>query len=227
MSVATVRRRACAVLCDNPLVVARRLLVIVVPLLIVAVTAGALLARYLNPLSPQPTLTSGTWLPAGRDLAPAELVDQDGKPFTLQQLRGAPHLLFFGFTHCPDVCPTTLALLAQLKRGNVLPDLRIVFVSVDPQRDAPSSLKGYVDAFGADITGLTGTQAELDKLMRSVGAIAMRRDLPVGDYSMDHSTTVYLLDSQARIAAVFTPPLTLPALNSDLRVAAESLKGRL
>jgi protein SCO1/2 len=220
-----VRRRGVAALCDNLRVVARRLLVMIVPLLIVAATAGALLARYLHPESAPPALTSGTWLPAGRDIAPVELLDQDARPFTPQQLRGHPSLLFFGFTHCPDVCPTTLALLAGLTRSNALPGLQTVFVTVDPQRDDPASMKRYVAAFGANLTGVTGPAAQLERLMKSVGVASLRRDLPGGDYTMDHSATLFLLDSQARIAAIFTPPLTLPALQTDLRLAAAALVG--
>jgi protein SCO1/2 len=202
-------------------VVARRLLVIFVPLLIVAAAAGAMLARHLHPEAVATPLRSGTWLPAGRDLAAVSLLDQDGRPFTPQHLRGRPSLLFFGFTHCPDVCPTTLALLAQLMHAGALPGVQTVFVSVDPQRDDPASMKRYVSAFGADLTGVTGEPAQLERLMKSMGVASLRRDLPGGDYTMDHSATVFLLDPQARIAAIFTPPLSLAALAADLRIAAE------
>lgn len=217
------RRRGAAALCDNLCVLARRLLVIIVPLLIVAAAAGALLARYLYPESPQPALTSGTWLPAGRDIAAVTLLDQDGRTFTPQQLRGHPSLLFFGFTHCPDICPATLALLAALARSNTLPALQTVFITVDPQRDDPASMKRYVTAFGANLTGVTGTSAQLERLMKSVGVASLRRELPGGDYTVDHSATLFLLDSQARIAAIFTPPLSLPALQTDLRLASAAL----
>ncbi len=180
---------------------------------LVAIIAGALLARLLGSAVP---LVSGTWLPRARPLAEFHLQDVSGAPFTRDNLRGHPTLLFFGFTNCPDVCPTTLAMLAQLQRQPPLPDTRVVFVSIDPGRDTAALLQVYLDAFSKDFIGLRGDQAGLAPLLKSLNAIAVRESLPNGGYTMDHSATLYLLDRDARLVAVFSPPFSASALATDL-----------
>jgi protein SCO1 len=185
-----------------------------------AALAGAWLARSLDrPL----VLTSGTWLPEARSLAPLQLTDQRGRPFDNASLRGHPSLVFFGFTHCPDVCPTTLAMLARVLRATPLPGLRLVFVSVDPQRDTPPVIATYLHAFSADFIGVTGAAPALEPLYRSLSVAAQRVDLPDGGYTMDHSANIYLLDPQGRFVAVFTPPFAAAGIAADLR----SVQGRL
>lgn len=191
-------------------------------LALAAALAGALVARQLS--RPSVTMTSGTWLPEPRPLRPFELTDQDGSAFDLARLRGSPSLLFFGFTHCPDVCPTTLALLAQLDRDAPVPGLRTVLVTVDPQRDDAAALKRYVGAFSPRMIGLTGSDAQLEGLMSQLGAARIRQPGVGDDYLVDHSATVYLLDRDARFVAVFTPPLNLPAIRTDLASAAGALE---
>ncbi|HXN11085.1 MAG TPA: SCO family protein [Steroidobacteraceae bacterium] len=180
-----------------------------------AVIAGALLARMMQQ-SAVP-LASGTWLPQARPLEAFQLTDLDGEPFTTARLTGHPTLLFFGFTHCPDVCPTTLAALAQVQKAGPLPRSQVVFVSIDPDRDSAALLKAYLDAFDPQFIGVRGPTAALAPLLRSLSAIAVRQDLPGGDYTMDHSATLYLLDTRARLVAVFSPPFTVAALSADLR----------
>jgi len=107
-------------------------------------------------------------------------------------------MLFFGYTHCPDVCPTTMAQMA-LWFHDLGPEgkaLRAVFVSVDPARDTPAVLNDYVHAVSDRITGVTGTQAEIDKIEKAWGVYAKKVPLTGSDYSMDHTATVYLLDSK-------------------------------
>lgn len=179
----------------------------------VAIIAGAMLARLLS--GPVP-LASGTWLPRARPLAEFHLHDLSGRDFSRDNLRGHPTLLFFGFTNCPDVCPTTLAMLAQLQRQPPLPGAEVVFVSIDPQRDSAALLQVYLGAFSKDFIGLRGDQAALAPLLKSLSAIAVRENLPGGGYSMDHSATLYLLDRDARLVAVFSPPFSASALATDL-----------
>src|SRR6185437_16293691 len=124
-----------------------------------AALAGFWLARKLD--SPAPQLASGTWLPQARPLADFHLVNDAGQPFSAAQLQGAPSLVFFGFTHCPDVCPTTLAKLAQVKKTGALPQLRVLLVTIDPQRDTPPVLSQYVHAFDPQFIGLTGDTAAI------------------------------------------------------------------
>lgn len=104
--------------------------------------------------------------------------------------------------------------------------LRVLLVSVDPARDTPPVLEKYVHAFGTNLLGATGSQAQIDRLTKEFGVAVQRVDLPNGDYTMDHSAAVFLLDSQARIAGVFTPPFDAKAMATDLRRAAPSLKSK-
>jgi protein SCO1 len=188
---------------------------------LITAALGFWLAREIDRSAPQ--LASGTWLPQPRELGGFTLTDQNGLPFGADRLRGAPSLVYFGFTHCPDVCPVTLLQLAQVRRAGVIPGLRVLFISVDPARDTPPILAQYVHAFDPDFIGLTGSEAMLDRLAHRLGIAFLRVNLPGGDYTMDHSATVFLLDRRGRNVAVFTPPYDVPRLLTDLRRAAGSL----
>jgi len=178
-----------------------------------AIATGALFARMLNGGI---SLDSGTWLPSARPLSEFHLQDMSGRAFDLNNLRGHPTLLFFGFTNCPDVCPTTLATLEQVLRQAPLAGTQVVFVSVDPERDSDASLQAYLGAFDRNFVGVRGDREALAPLLRSLNAIAVREDLPGGGYTMDHSATLYLLDTQGRLAAVFSPPFSSAKLTADL-----------
>lgn len=187
-----------------------------------AAVAGFWVARYAGNTVPQ--LTSGTWLPQPRPVASFTLTDEMGQPFTPEALRGHPTLVFFGFTHCPDVCPTTLAKLAQISKAAAIPGMRVLLVSVDPQRDTPEVLKQYVHAFDPGFKGATGTQAEIDRFAREFGVAVARVDLAGGDYTVDHSAVVFLLDDQANRVALFTPPFEIGPVIADLRSVAGRLR---
>jgi protein SCO1 len=189
----------------------------------VAAAGGAMLARMLAqaPVS----LAGGTWLPQPRDLAPFSATSTTGVAVNRAALNGRPHLLFFGFTYCPDVCPTTLATVAralrQLPPG--LSDLELLFVSVDPARDSLPVLRQYVTAFDHRFVALrTDSLAELQPLLRSLNAIAVRVDLPGDGYTMDHTAALYLLDRHGRFRAVFTVPFDANVLATDLQHVAEA-----
>ena len=186
-----------------------------------AALAGFWLARELD--SSGPELASGTWLPQARALADFRLIDDSGKDFSLSRLRGRPTLVFFGFTHCPDVCPTTLLKLAQVKKTAGIAGMQVVLVSVDPQRDTPPVLTQYVHAFDPQFIGLTGDPAAIEKMAAEFGVAVARVELPGGDYTMDHSAVVFLLDDQAREVGLFTPPFDVRRLAQDLRLAAPFL----
>ena len=183
--------------------------------------AGFWLAQQLDRRGPQ--LASGTWLPQARDVPDLELTDSAGRPFSRRELAGAPALVFFGFTHCPDVCPTTLLTLRQVLGRAALADLRVLFVSVDPQRDTPQVLATYVHAFDPRFLGLTAEPATIARLAAGFGVAVSRVELPGGDYTMDHSAVVFLVDRRARIVAVFTPPYAAAALAADVARAAPYL----
>ena len=195
---------------------------------VVAALAGVYVARMLGQPA-VPSLESGTSLPQARVLPEFDLVDTQGAAVSPAALRGHPTLVFFGFTHCPDVCPTTLALLASVQKQAVQQDagmagLKVALISVDPERDTPEQLGSYIASFRGDFIGLTGDASEIVKATRSFGVAAARVDLGGGNYTMDHSATVFALDSQARIVAVFTPPLRAAALAADLTTLAETLR---
>ncbi len=187
---------------------------------VVAAFAGVYVARMLNQPA-VPSLESGTSLPQARVLREFNLVDTQGKPASPAALRGHPTLVFFGFTHCPDVCPTTLALLANVQKqvaqqDPALSGIKVALISVDPERDTPEQLGSYIASFRGDLIGLTGSASEIVKATSAFGVAAARVDLGGGNYTMDHSAAVFVLDSQARIVAVFTPPLSAAALGRDL-----------
>ena len=186
-----------------------------------AALAGYWMARQLDRASPQ--LASGTWLPRPKPVGDFSLTDTSGRAFTRRDLGGGPTLVFFGFTHCPDVCPTTLLKLAQVRKRAGLQGLRVLFVSVDPQRDTPPVLGMYVHAFDPAFLGLSGDPQSIARLAANFGVAVNRVELPGGDYTMDHSAVLFLLDARARIAAIFTPPFEAEALAADLRRAAPYL----
>jgi protein SCO1 len=188
-----------------------------------AAFAGFWVARQVDSAPLQ--LASGTWLPSPRPIGALTLTAHTGQAFTARELAGHPTLVFFGFTHCPDVCPTTLARLAEIKRTAALADLRVLFISVDPGRDTPAVLAPYVHAFDPDFIGATGDAREIARLAQKFGVAVARIDLPGGDYMMDHSAAVFLLDRQAQIVAVFTPPFDAAAFAADLRHVEARLRG--
>lgn len=184
-----------------------------------AALAGALVARMLTPAPI--ALESGTWLPAPRPVADFTLTDARGRDFGSDRLQGRPSLLFFGFTHCPDICPATLAQLAAVQRE--IPELQVVFVSLDPERDTPEVLGRYAGAFHPDLVAVTGPPAARAPLERSLSVASMRVPQPGGGYSVDHSAALYLLDAQGRWVAAFTPPFEAKRLAADLRHALRRL----
>lgn len=187
---------------------------------------GGLAGVYVGRKMAEPavaSLESGTQLPRPRELAQFELVDTRGVTTSPRELRGHPTLVFFGFTHCPDVCPTTLSLLAMAQKQAAIPGLKVALISVDSERDTPEQVGRYIASFGGDLIGLTGRAPEIVNATRSFGVAFARVELPGGGYTMDHSATVFALDSQARIVAVFTPPLSVPKLARDLQQLAPAL----
>jgi protein SCO1/2 len=136
---------------------------------------------------------------------PFELVSQDGKPVTDRDFLGAPHLVFFGFTHCPDVCPTKLFEISEVFRalGDRGKGVKALFITVDPERDTPDAMRAYVASFDPRIVGLTGDRESVDKAIRSYRAYAKKVPLKDGDYTMEHTALVYLMDKGGRFAGSF------------------------
>ncbi|MBK5960963.1 copper-binding protein [Rhodoplanes elegans] len=136
---------------------------------------------------------------------PFRLVDQDGKPISDTDFRGKPFLMFFGFTHCPDVCPTALFEASELLRA-LGPDASrtaVLFVSVDPERDTPAVLKDYLSSFEPGLRGVTGTPEEIAAVAKAFRVYYRKVPLEAGDYTMDHTAIVYLMDKQGKFVAPF------------------------
>ncbi len=138
---------------------------------------------------------------------PFALVDaRTGQPFTEQTLFGAPAAIFFGFTHCPDVCPTSLATASRWMKalGDDADDLRVLFITVDPERDTAEKMAAYVTGFGAPIIGLTGPRAEVDRAIKRFGVIAQK--VPQGEsYTYDHTALLVLIDRAGQITGTVDP----------------------
>jgi protein SCO1 len=147
------------------------------------------------------------------------LVDQNGKPFTDANLKGKWNLVFFGYTHCPDVCPTALndLSLALDQLGDRKKDVGIVFISIDPERDTQAVLKSYVESFGAPIEGLTGTPQEVAQAAKDYKVYYAKHPRPDGGYDMDHSASIYIMDPEGRFTATFTPEDTSDAMAARLK----------
>ena len=174
--------------------------------------AFALHERSIKPL----TLRAGTALTEPRPIADFAFLDEGGQPFERKNLEGQWSLLFTGFTHCPDVCPTTIALMAELHRRTSRDDLQFVFVSVDPERDTPEVVAAYLAHFDPTLVGATGSRAEMERFTAALG-LAQVRNPGVGDeYTVDHSTALVLIDPEARIAGYFQAPHQRDALAADL-----------
>ena len=136
---------------------------------------------------------------------PFKLVDHNSKPITEQDLMGNPFLVFFGFTHCPDVCPSTLFEVSEILRqlGPAGKNVRALFVTVDPERDTPALLKEYLSSFDPRVIGATGDSAATASMEKAYRVYAKKVPLDKGGYTMDHTAVVYLMDRDGRFVAPF------------------------
>lgn len=188
---------------------------------IVAIAGGMLLSHALLGRTGGPTLAKATLLEPARPLPPMAFVDQQAEPFGAERLRGHWSILFFGFTHCPDVCPTTLALLAQVEKQLV--DLpaeqrpQIVLMSVDPQRDTPEQLAAYVKSFSPTFTGVTGTQEAMHEFALKLGVPVAISPQPGGNYTVDHSAAIFIVDPSGSLRALSSTPHDVSIIASDYR----------
>lgn len=171
--------------------------------LIVGAVALGMVVLIWRQSAPQQTASTGLGTIGG----PFTLTGTDGKPFASSRLNGRPAAIFFGFTHCPDVCPTTLARLAKLRRqlGRGDDALSIVFVSVDPERDTPAEVRNYLSLFDTPVVGLTGTPAQVEQVKKQFGIYSRKVEQPGGGYSVDHTASVILLDNNGQFVATLSP----------------------
>jgi protein SCO1/2 len=154
-----------------------------------------------------------------RDLADFQLTAADNSTFDLDSLKGKWSFIFFGYTHCPDVCPATLMQLGTLfdileqKSPAVFSQLQGVFISVDPKRDTPALLRDYVSYFNKGFIGLTGNKAQIDAFSRQIGALySINAGQSESDYEVTHNSTLFLIDPQGRLYGHFSPPQNAPEI---------------
>jgi protein SCO1/2 len=150
---------------------------------------------------------------------PFQLTDQSGGVVTEASLQGHPTLIFFGFTHCPDICPTSLFEISEVLRamGKDADRVNALFVSVDPERDTAAAMKDYLSSFDPHLKGLTGDPAMVAKVISEYRVYARKVPLKDGDYTMDHTALIYLMDRDGRFVAPFNLKRTPEEAAADLR----------
>jgi protein SCO1/2 len=181
-----------------------RIAALLAPLWVTVLPAAALASS--TGAASLPALERVTVLAEPKAIADFTLTDQDGRPRTLASLRGTPLLVFFGFTHCPDVCPAALSKLKLLQEsdGGALKGARVVMISVDGERDTPAVMKKYLAPLSRDFIGLTGQPRAVADIAARFSAVAFKEQPDrSGNYSYYHSSLVYLLDREGRLRASF------------------------
>ncbi len=168
-----------------------------------AAIAGVLLALRTPPTE-APIASSQSMSDVG---GPFLLTGSDGRPFSSERLAGKPYALFFGFTHCPDVCPTTLARLARLRNqlGKGDEAFAIVLVTVDPERDTPAEMARYGGLFGTPVIALTGSTPAIEGVKTQFGVYSQKVPQSGADYAVDHTATVFLVDRAGAFSATISP----------------------
>lgn len=186
--------------------------IVVLAVLIAAIFAGFSLNRFLSTPPTPLELASVTILEPPKLIRDFHLINHRGEPFTLDSFKGKWSFVFFGYAHCPDVCPTTMHTLAQMKRiladnSDRHTDVQVVFVSVDPERDSADQLAKYVPYFNQAFIGVTGNKEEIDRVTKALGVLHVRVEQKGGqNYLMDHSASIYLIAPSGQWRALFWAP---------------------
>ncbi|GAB2175549.1 SCO family protein [Dongia sp. agr-C8] len=172
----------------------------IIPILIVVVAISAAALGYLY-------LNQGAGGPAAVPIGgPIRLTDQDGKPFDSASLAGKPYAVFFGFTHCPDACPTTLSEMARTEDeiGAPAKELTTLFITVDPERDTPAVLKEYISNFNGNTVALSGTPEQVAEVAKAFRVYYKKVPTSDGGYTMDHTAVLYLMNREGKFADVIS-----------------------
>jgi protein SCO1/2 len=166
-----------------------------------------------------PPPTVATLLEGGAQLPKVQLIDKMGQHFNTPDLSGKFSLLFFGFTHCPDICPLTLNVLANMHNDWATPTIavpEVVFISVDHTRDDPSTITNYLENFNSTFQGLSGSLEALDPLLKSLGVLVHTQHQPGEQfYTVTHNPTIYVISPEQKLIAVFSPPHEAKTIASD------------
>ncbi len=194
---------------------------VLIALAAVAALALGVLASYMTSRPVAPEIDGLLW-PQSKALKVVALEDHHGAPFTLERMTGRWTLLFFGYTHCPDVCPVTLSVLknaiALMAESGADPEPpQVVFVSVDPERDTLEHMGAYVSHFNPAFLGVTGNDAKLKDFARQMGVLYIRADADAdGNYLVDHTAAVFLIDPRGHLVALFQAPHSAQTIARDV-----------
>lgn len=189
-------------------------------ILVLAIVIGSITLGFItSKFSSQQTITSetpqipGLFWPNPKQLGQFNVLDQNNQSFGLSGFENKWSLLFFGFTHCPDICPITLNLMKQaeeiISEREELANTQFIFVSTDPKRDTPEAMKTYINYFNPDFIGLTG-EPQIESLNRQIGVVSILGEPDEnGDYTVDHSASMFIIDPKGRIVGKLSPPHVL------------------
>jgi len=210
---------------NSPAPASRPNLTLLIVLAAVVAAFGLWLGTRYATAPAQPKLASALLYPEVRAIPDFALQQANGKPLTPAEWRGHWNFVYFGYTTCPDVCPTTLGDLksvwAELGKRGVQDKVRVDFISIDPERDTPDTLAKYVGFFSPDFVAATGTDAELTKLTRALGIVYSRTKKDDGSIEVDHSGSIVIVDPQGRLVGLFRPPFAAKDLADDMTRLAE------
>jgi len=188
----------------------------------IALLAGISAALIWRNAAAPAALATGTYIHPNRALPDFSLIDTQGRTFGPADLRGHWSMMFFGYTNCPEFCPTTLTTLAALEKrlraGAAPVRPQVIFVSVDAKHDTPGQLANYVPYFDPEFIGLTAaSQADVEAVAAKLGVSVIITPRADGTYTVDHSGAIFVLSPEGRLAAVLTGPFTVAALEADFR----------
>jgi protein SCO1/2 len=194
--------------------------ILLVALLCIAAAGGVVLSAHYSAKTPQ--LATGTVLAPPRPFADFSLIDNHGREFGSAELRGTWSLMFFGYTNCPDFCPSTLTTLAALEKklraAKTTVPPRVIFVSVDAKRDTPAQLDKYVPYFDPEFIGLTAPdQGKIEAFAKQWNVAVAVQPAADGNYTVDHSGAIFVINPRGKLAAILTGPFSVEALGSDYR----------
>lgn len=193
------------------------------PLIVIGLLGLALLAlaaTWAAGAFPQPYTFHGTQFEPVRPVTDFTLTNQDGRPVRLSDYRGKLVVLFFGYTHCPDVCPTTLARLNQVMRelGDDAKAVQVLFISADPERDTPAALKRFLSHFNSTFVGLTGQAEEVASVYPAFGVYVKKEEVgSAAGYLVTHTARIYVIDRQGRLVLTFPADAEVQDIAADLK----------
>ncbi|MCC6790615.1 MAG: SCO family protein [Thermomicrobiales bacterium] len=190
-------------------------------LAVIGVAAIAIVAGLIWQSRGEEYAFAGGEITPARAAAPIDLIDQNGQPFSLDSVKGDVVLVYFGYTTCPDLCPTTLSDFTAIKTGlgDEADKVKFVMVTIDPERDTTARLFEYLGFFDADFVGLRGEQAQLEPVMQAYGVVANRVEYPESatKYLMDHTSLIYLIDPDGRLRVTYAYGTDPALIEQDVR----------